>query len=63
MKLPLRKRSYLFWKSILFLVKRKMPFKSEKQRRYLWKNKPKIASKWTKAYGSKPVKKVKRRKK
>ena len=43
-----------------------MPFRSEKQRRYLWKNEPKIASKWTKAYGSKSVKKkkkVKRKKK
>jgi len=28
-----------------------MPFKSEKQRRYLWKNEPKIAKEWTKAYG------------
>ena len=26
-----------------------MPFKSEKQRRYLWKNEPKIAREWTKA--------------
>ena len=34
-----------------------MPFKSEKQRRYLWKNEPKIAKEWTKAYGSKPIKK------
>ena len=43
-----------------------MPFKSEKQRRYLWKNEPKIAREWTKAYGSKSVKnkkKTKRRKK
>ena len=39
-----------------------MPFRSEKQRRYLWKNEPKIAREWTKAYGSKPVKKVKRKK-
>ena len=31
-----------------------MPFKSEKQRRYLWKHEPKIAKEWTKAYGSKP---------
>jgi len=47
-------------------VRRKMPFKSEKQRRYLWKNEPKIAREWTKAYGSKPKgkkKKTKRRKK
>jgi hypothetical protein len=40
-----------------------MPFKSEKQRRYLWKNKPKIARDWTKTYGSKPVGKKKKRKK
>ena len=39
-----------------------MPFKSEKQRRYLWKNEPKIAREWTKAYGSKPVKKRKKQK-
>lgn len=31
-----------------------MPFKSEKQRRYLWTNEPEIAKKWTKKYGSKP---------
>ena len=34
-----------------------MPFKSEKQRRYLFKNEPAIAKKWTKKYGSKPIKK------
>ncbi len=34
-----------------------MPFQSEKQRRYLWANEPKIAKDWTKEYGSKPVKK------
>ena len=34
-----------------------MPFKSEKQRRYLYKNKPAIAKKWTKKYGSK-IKKI-----
>ena len=39
-----------------------MPFKSEKQRRYLWKNEPKIAKEWTKAYGSKPVGKKKKKK-
>ena len=38
-----------------------MPFKSEKQRRYLWKNEPKIAKEWTKAYGSKPKGKKKRK--
>ncbi len=31
-----------------------MPFRSEKQRRYLWKNHPKIAKDWTDEYGSKP---------
>ena len=43
-----------------------MPFRSEKQRRYLWMKHPKIAKDWTKTYGSKPVgkkKKTKRRKK
>jgi|TARA_R110000824_G_scaffold344668_1_gene531268 hypothetical protein len=43
-----------------------MPFKSEKQRRYLWKKEPQIAKEWTKAYGSKPKgkkKKIKRKKK
>ena len=40
-----------------------MPFKSEKQRRYLFKNEPAIAKKWTKMYGSKPVKKKRKKKK
>jgi len=31
------------------------PFKSEKQRKYLWANEPAIAKRWTKKYGSKPV--------
>ena len=39
-----------------------MPFKSEKQRRYLWKNEPKIAKEWTEKYGSKS-KKTKKKKK
>ena len=30
-----------------------MPFKSEKQRKYLWANEPEIARDWTKTYGSK----------
>jgi len=30
-----------------------MPFKSEKQRRYLWANEPKIAREWTDRYGAK----------
>lgn len=33
-----------------------MPFKSEKQRRFLWANRPDIAKRWTKKYGSKPRK-------
>jgi len=40
-----------------------MPFKSEEQRRYLWKNHPKIAKEWTEEYGSKPVVKKKKKKK
>ncbi len=35
-----------------------MPFKSEKQRRYMYANEPEIAKKWTKKYGSK-IKKYK----
>lgn len=31
-----------------------MPFKSEKQRRYLWVHEPKLARKWSHEYGSKP---------
>lgn len=31
-----------------------MPFKSEKQRRYLWMKRPDIAKKWSHKYGSKP---------
>ena len=37
-----------------------MPFKSEKQQKYLWKNHPKIAKKWTTKYGSKHKKKKKK---
>lgn len=29
-----------------------MPFKSKKQRKYLWANKPKMAREWTNKYGS-----------
>ena len=29
-----------------------MPFKSEKQRRYMWAKEPAIAKKWTEKYGS-----------
>lgn len=34
-----------------------MPFRSEKQRRYMWARLPKVAKRWTKKYGSKPRKK------
>ena len=37
-----------------------MPFKSEKQRRYLYKNEPAIAKKWATKYGSKTTKKKKK---
>jgi hypothetical protein len=36
-----------------------MPFKSAKQRRYMWKFHPELAKKWTKKYGSKIKKKKK----
>ena len=39
-----------------------MPFRSEKQRRYLWKNEPKIAREWTKAYGRNQLKRRKKQK-
>lgn len=34
-----------------------MPFRSEKQRRYMWKNHPDIARRWTQEHGSSPEKK------
>jgi|TARA_R100000049_G_C1867163_1_gene28327 hypothetical protein len=34
-----------------------MPFKSEKQRRYLWAKEPAIAKRWTEKYSGKPTKK------
>ena len=34
-----------------------MPFRSEKQRRYLWMKEPELARKWTNKYGSKIHKK------
>jgi hypothetical protein len=40
-----------------------MPFKSEKQRRYLWIHHPGIAREWSHKYGSKPVKGGKKKKK
>jgi hypothetical protein len=30
-----------------------MPFRSKKQRRYMWAKHPDIATKWTREYGSK----------
>jgi hypothetical protein len=33
-----------------------MPFKSEKQRRYLYANEPELAKKWSKKYGDKILK-------
>lgn len=32
-----------------------MPFRSERQRRYLWLAHPDIAKRWSAEYGSKPV--------
>jgi hypothetical protein len=37
-----------------------MPFRSEKQRKFLWVKHPKIAKKWSAEYGSKIVKKKKK---
>lgn len=34
-----------------------MPFKSKKQRRWMFENKPKLAKKWVEKYGSKVKKK------
>ena len=38
-----------------------MPFRSAKQRRYMWAKHPDIARRWTKKYGSKVVKSKKRK--
>lgn len=68
-KIPFMKKYIMFspWFSIIngFKLRKEktMPFKSEKQRRYLWKNEPEIAKKWTKKYGSKIQKKNKKKKK
>jgi hypothetical protein len=40
-----------------------LPFKSEKQRRYLWKNNPKLAREWAEKYGGKPKKKKRKKRK
>jgi hypothetical protein len=37
-----------------------MPFRSLKQRKYLWATHPDIARRWTGEYGSKIVKKVRK---
>jgi hypothetical protein len=38
-----------------------MPFKSVKQRKWMYANKPALAKKWTKKYGSGIVKKKKKK--
>jgi len=38
-----------------------MPFKSKKQRKWIYKNKPSLAKKWNKKYGSKIKKKRKKK--
>ena len=38
-----------------------MPFRSVKQRKYLFANHPKLARKWASKYGSKPVKRKRRK--
>jgi hypothetical protein len=40
-----------------------MPFRSEKQRKWMWKHEPAIAERWSHKYGSKPQPKKKKRKK
>jgi hypothetical protein len=40
-----------------------MPFKSEKQRRWMWKNEPEIARQWTEKYGKKKPSLLRKRKK
>ncbi len=38
-----------------------MPFRSEAQRRYLWAQHPDIAKRWTAEYGTKVVKRTKKK--
>ena len=52
------KRSY---KQLKILESLEMPFRSEKQRKYLFAKKPTIAKKWSKKYGSKIIKKRKKK--
>ena len=40
-----------------------MPFRSKKQRKFMWAKHPDIARRWTKKYGSKVVKSKKKKKK
>jgi len=40
-----------------------MPFRSERQRKWMFKNKPELAKKWSGKYGSKIVQKKKKKKK
>ena len=40
-----------------------MPFRSEKQRRYMWAKHPDIADRWAREYGSKPKRKKLRKRK
>ena len=53
------KKSY---KQLKILESLEMPFRSEKQRKYLFAKEPAIEKKWTKKYGSK-IKPKKRKKK
>ena len=52
------KKSY---KQLKILESQEMPFRSEKQRKYLFAKKPTIAKKWSKKYGSKIIKKRKKK--
>ena len=40
-----------------------MPFKSKKQRKFMWARHPEIARRWTEKYGSKIQSKKKKKKK
>ena len=48
-------------KQLKILESLEMPFRSEKQRKYLFAKKPTIAKKWSKKYGSKIIKKRKKK--
>ena len=49
------------YKLLRILGSQEMPFRSEKQRKYLFAKKPTIAKKWSKKYGSKIIKKRKKK--